>query len=46
MSYNLGEINYTEEEYLNLGANYEPSKENLISQIDIIDVSEEEKSEI
>ena len=38
MSYNLGEINYTEEEYLNLGANYEPSKENLISQIDIIDV--------
>ena len=46
MSYNLGEINYTEEEYLNLGANYEPSKENLISQIDIIDVSEDEKSEI
>lgn len=46
MSENLGDIDYTEEEYLNLGADYKESKEDLKTEIDIIDVAEveEEKS--
>ena len=45
MGEKLGEIDYTEEEYLNLGANYAESKEDLISEIDILDVTEEDKDE-
>lgn len=45
MGERLGEIDYTEEEYLNLGANYKESKENLISEIDIIDPIEEKIEE-
>lgn len=41
MSENLGDINYTEEEYLNLGADFENSKENLSTEIDIINITEE-----
>ncbi len=45
MGQKLGEIDYTEEEYLNLGASYKESKEDLISEIDVIDITEEEKNE-
>ena len=38
----IGEINYTEEEYLNLGAKYVEGKEDLVSEIDILDVTEED----
>ncbi len=44
MGQKLGEIDYTEEEYLNLGANYKESKEELISEIDILDITEEEQN--
>ena len=42
MGKNLGEIDYTQEEYLNLGASYPESKENLITEIDILDPVEDE----
>ena len=42
MAEKLGEIDYTEEEYLNLGANYKESKENLVTEIDILDPIDEE----
>ena len=45
MSEELGELNYTEEEYLNLGANYEDTKQDLKAEIDILltdDAVEEE----
>ncbi len=38
MSEELGELNYTEEEYLNLGANYEDTNQDLRAEIDIINV--------
>ena len=41
MGKDLGEINYTEEEYLNLGADYEEAKQSMISEIDILDVIED-----
>ena len=41
MGQKIGEIEYTEEEYLNLGANFEESKEKLVTEVDILDVSEE-----
>ncbi len=37
MGEKLGEIDYTEEEYLNLGASYEENGQNLIPEIDILD---------
>ena len=48
MSENLGDIDYNEDEYLNLGANYPEEKQNLNTEIDIIDLSEEdeEKKEV
>ena len=42
MSENLGEIEYTEEEYLNLGASYETSPQELKTEIHIIDLKEKE----
>ena len=46
MSEELGELNYTEEEYLNLGAEYENTGENLKTEIDIINIeSSDEKTE-
>ncbi len=36
MSEELGELNYTEEEYLNLGANYEDTNQDLKAEIDIL----------
>lgn len=45
MSADLGEIDYTEEEYLNLGASYEESKDNLLTEIDILDISDEKIDE-
>lgn len=42
MSNLLGDIEYTEEEYLNLGANYEElSNEELKTEVDIIDLKDE-----
>ncbi len=43
MSKELGDIDYTEEEYLNLGANYQ-NKDNLEAELDIIDLKEQEES--
>ncbi len=43
MSINLGDIDYRKQEYLNLGANYETSKEDLKTEINIIDIFEDEK---
>lgn len=43
MSRDLGDIDYTEDEYLNLGAEY-PEGENLKTEIDIIDLKEEEEN--
>ena len=43
MSKDLGDINYDETEYLNLGANYEEIEEqNLDTELDIINLKEEE----
>lgn len=43
MSKELGDIDYNEEEYLNLGADY-PEKDNLNLELHIIDLKEEEES--
>ena len=46
MSEELGEQNYTEEEYLNLGAEYENTGEDLKTEIDIINIeSSDERTE-
>ncbi|MGN1327843.1 MAG: helicase-exonuclease AddAB subunit AddA, partial [Clostridia bacterium] len=43
MSKNLGDIDYTQEEYLNLGANFEEiSNQKLNTEINIIELKEEE----
>ena len=42
MGKQLGEIDYTEEEYLNLGASYPESKENLKTEINILDPNQDE----
>ncbi len=42
MSRELGDIDYKEEEYLNLGAEY-PEGENLDAELDIIDLKEQEE---
>ena len=41
MTEKLGELDYTEEEYLNLGALYENTNENLKTEIDILNVQED-----
>ena len=48
MGKKIGEIDYTEEEFLNLGASYAESGEDLVAEIDILDISEddEEKEEV
>ena len=46
MSDSLGDINYNEDEYLNLGADYKESKENLNTEIDIIDLLEDEEENL
>ena len=43
MSKEFGDIDYNEDEYLNLGADY-PAGENLKTEIDIIDLKEKEES--
>ena len=42
MSKELGEIEYNQEEYLNLGANYEDINQNLTTELNIINLKEEE----
>ena len=42
MSDNLGDIEYNEDEYLNLGADYPDEKQDLNTEIDIIDLSDED----
>ena len=44
MSEELGELNYTIEEYLNLGANYEDTNQDLRAEIDILNVDENNES--
>ena len=45
MSYNMGEVEYDEKEYLNFGAeDYKDTFQDLNTEIDIIDVSENEKN--
>lgn len=45
MSSKLGDVDYTEEEFLNLGASdYEEANQNLKTEIDIIDVKEDEEN--
>ena len=46
MSDSLGDINYNEDEYLNLGADYKESKEDLNTEIDIIDLLEDEEENL
>ena len=46
MSDSLGDINYNEDEYLNLGADYKESKENLNTEIDIINLLEDEEENL
>ena len=43
MSKELGDIDYTEEEYLNLGASYENINQNFNTEIDIIDLQENQE---
>ena len=43
MSENLGEIEYIEDEYLNLGADYKEIEQDLKTEIDIIDLKEDEE---
>ena len=45
MSNLLGDIEYNQEEYLNLGAQYPTIEQNLNTEINIIDLKEEEKEE-
>jgi len=40
MTEELGELNYTIEEYLNLGANYENTNQDLRAEIDILNIEE------
>ena len=42
MSDSLGDIEYNEEEYLNLGASYEEITQDLETEIDVIDLKEKE----
>ena len=43
MSKELGDIDYTEEEYLNLGASFEPNENSLdIAELDIIDLKDDD----
>ena len=44
MSEELGELNYTTEEYLNLGANYEDTNQDLRAEINILNIDEPEDS--
>ena len=47
MSKKLGDINYTKEEYLNLGANYENLPQNTnMTELHIIDLAKEDKNQI
>ncbi len=45
MTEELGELNYTEEEYLNLGASYEKTWQNLKTEIDILKIEDEENED-
>ena len=45
MSDSLGDIEYNEEEYLNLGASYEEIMQDLETEIDVIDLKEKENFE-
>ncbi len=42
MSDTLGDIEYNEDEYLNLGADYPEERQNLNTEIDVIDLSDED----
>ena len=42
MSKELGDINYTQEEFLNLGAEYDETEQNLKTELHIIDLKDED----
>ena len=46
MSEELGELNYTEEEYLNLGADYADTNQDLRTEIDILNIEDEQENNI
>ena len=46
MSQTLGDINYDKQEFLNLGASYEETKENLKTEINIIDLTDQNEDSI
>ena len=46
MSSILGDIEYNEEEYLNLGADYSEVNQDLKTEIDIINLAEEQENEV
>ena len=46
MSSSLGDIDYNEQEYLNLGANYENINQDYRTEINVLDLNQEEKIEI
>ncbi len=41
MGANLGEIDYTKEEYLNLGADYEKEKQSVVTEVDILNITQD-----
>ncbi len=45
MSPSLGEIDYNEEEYLNLGTNFKESREDLTTEVDILNLVKNETEE-
>ena len=45
MSDLLGDIDYNEDEYLNLGADYEKNSQDLKTEVDIIDLAQQEDEE-
>ena len=46
MSEELGKLNYTEEEYLNLGADYADTNQDLRTEIDILNIEDEQENNI
>ena len=46
MSEKLGDVDYTEEEFLNLGASYDNEEQDLLPELHILDLKEDEASDI
>ena len=46
MSEKLGDVEYTKEEYLNLGANYEKEEQDFLPELHILDLKQEQEEDI